>query len=234
MNIFIVQAHPEPRSFNAALTERAVEELTAAGHEVVVSDLYRMNWDPVSDRRNFLATADHTFFRQQAEEVNAVAHYGFSESIRMEQDKLHNCDALIFQFPLWWFGMPAILKGWVDKVFAMGVAYGGGRWYDRGMFAKKRAMLSLTTGGPEQVYGPDGLNGDIEKILYPINHGILAFTGFRVLRPSIAWSAARVTPEQRMAYLDAHAQRMRELWTDDFIAYPPLSAFDERYVLRRS
>lgn len=54
---------------------------------------------------------------------------------------------MIWQFPLWWFSVPGILKGWVDKVFAMGRTYGGGRIYEKGVFQGKKAMLSLTTGG---------------------------------------------------------------------------------------
>lgn len=72
-------------------------------------------------------------------------------------DKLFWCDALILQFPLWWFGLPAILKGWVDRVFASGRRiYGGGKWYDRGVFAGKRAMCSVTIGGPPPIYSDRG------------------------------------------------------------------------------
>ena len=59
-------------------------------------------------------------------------------------DKLFWCDALILQFPLWWFSLPAMLKGWVDRVFASGGRiYGGGKWYDRGVFAGKRWRTAL-------------------------------------------------------------------------------------------
>ena len=97
-------------------------------------------------------------------------------------DKLFWCDALILQFPLWWFGLPAILKGWVDRVFASGGRiYGGGKWYDRGVFAGKRAMCSVTIGGPPPIYSSRGLNGPIGTTLFPINHGILYFIGFTVI-----------------------------------------------------
>ena len=146
MKIFIVHPHPEPRSFNGALTDTARRCLAEAGHALVVSDLYALGWNPRSDRANFTTVLDPGVFRQQQEEAHASAQDGFAADVRAELDKLLWCDALIFQFPLWWFSLPAMLKGWVDRVFAMGAVYGGGLWYDRGRFAGRRAMLSLTVG----------------------------------------------------------------------------------------
>jgi NAD(P)H dehydrogenase (quinone) len=110
----------EPKSFKGALTRAATEALTAAGHEVVVSDLHAMGFNPVSDRRNFTNVHDPDYYRQQAEEADAAAVDGFAPDLEVEMDKLFWYDALILQFPLWWFGLPAILKGWIDRVIASG------------------------------------------------------------------------------------------------------------------
>lgn len=232
MNVFIVHAHPEPQSFNGALTRHAQEVLKAAGHEVRVSDLYAMGWNPVSDRRNFTTVANPALFRQQQEEMHANQHNGFAPEIQAELEKIDWCNVLIFQFPLWWFSVPAILKGWVDRVFAMGRTYGGGRFYDRGVFKGKRAMLSLTTGGMSSMYAEDGLNGDVHMLLYPLNHGIFRFTGFDVLPPFVAYAAARVTDADRAAYLNAYAERLRTLETTPPIAYPSLDEFDQTFRRR--
>ncbi len=226
MNVFIVHAHPEPRSFNAALTRAAVAFLEAEGCAVQVSDLYAMPFDPVSDRRNFTSVRDADFFKQQVEELHASETNGFASDILDEIEKLEWCDALILQFPLWWFGLPAILKGWADRVLVMGRIYGGGKWYDHGAFAGKRAMVSVTTGGPASMYKPDGLNGDIQQILFPINHGILRFTGFDVLPPFIAWGAAHVDDETRGAYLSQYRRRLAGFRTAAPIAYPSLKDYD--------
>ncbi|WP_263488426.1 NAD(P)H-dependent oxidoreductase [Mesorhizobium sp. CA14] len=82
MRIFIVHAHPEPNSFNGALTRAAEQALSATGHEVVVSNLYKMGFDPVSDRRNFTTVRDPNYYRQQAEEANAAARDGFAPDIQ--------------------------------------------------------------------------------------------------------------------------------------------------------
>ena len=191
-----------------------------------VSDLYAMGWQPVSDRRNFTTAADPQYYKQQQEELYATEHNGFSPDVQAELEKLVWCDVLLFQFPLWWFSMPSILKGWVDRVFAMGTVYGRGRWYDDGVFQGKRAMLSLTTGGAETAYSATGLNGNIEAILYPINHGILRFTGFDVLPQFITWSVARVSAEERADFLERYRGRLLSLQATPPLSYPGLSEFD--------
>jgi len=115
MRVFIVDAHPEPQSFNSAMTREATHALRAAGHDVDISDLYAMGFNPVSDRRNFVTVHNPEYYRQQSEEAYAAAHEGFAPDIQAEMDKLFRCDVLILQFPLWWFGLPAILKGWIDR-----------------------------------------------------------------------------------------------------------------------
>ncbi len=209
MKVLIVLAHPEPKSFNGAVFDTAVETLRAQGHAVVTSDLYRMRFDPVSDRHNFVAAKDPEYLKLQIEEMHASATQGFAPVLETEIAKVEAADLMIWQFPLWWFGLPAILKGWVDRVFAMGRTYGGGRIYDSGVFKGRRALLSLTTGGPREAYAPDGFNGDLDAILRPIQRGVLEFTGFSVLRPQVHWQPVRVEPAQRREWLQAWTERLR-------------------------
>ena len=229
MKYFIVHAHHEPKSFNGALTRHAEQSLLAEGHEVQVSDLHAMGFDPVSDRRNFTTTADPEYLKQQGEEAHASEHDGFAADIEAEIAKLEWCDTLIFQFPLWWFGMPAILKGWVDRVFAMGRVYGGGQWYSDGAFAGKKAMVSMTTGGPEPMYAAGGLNPQMADLLKPIEHGVFKFTGFHVLPAYFVWGPARLSPEERQQALDGYVAHLREVRDLDGDAppnpadYPPPS-----------
>lgn len=231
MRVFIVHAHHEPKSFNGGLTREAESALREAGHDVIISDLYARGFDPVSDRRNFTTVQDPDFLKQQNEEAHAADHGGFSAEIQGEMDKLIWCDTLILQFPLWWLGMPAILKGWVDRVFAVGYAYGGGRWFDRGVFAGKRAMCSVTVGGSASMFSPRGINGPISAILYPIHHGILQFTGFTVLEPFVVHAPARMSPAERAAQLNNFRQRVLNLDASETLAAPNTADYDERMVL---
>jgi NAD(P)H dehydrogenase (quinone) len=211
MNVFIVHAHAEPRSFNGALFQSAQEVLRAAGHSVSVSDLYAMKFNPVSDRRNFTTVKNADFFKQQIEEMHATEVGGFAPDVEAELRKMEACDLMIWQFPLWWFGLPGILKGWADRVFAMGRTYGGERFYENGVFKGKRALLSVTTGGPEAAYQKGGWNGDIHAILRPIQRGILRFTGWEVLAPHLVYAPVRVTVEEREIALKAWAARLQSI-----------------------
>jgi putative NADPH-quinone reductase len=161
MNIFLVGAHPEPQSFNGALFREAERTLAQAGHSVRVSDLHAMAFNPVSGRHNFTTVKDPAFFKQQHEEIHATEVGGFAPDIEAELEKIEWCDLMIWQFPLWWFGLPGTLKGWVDRVFAMGRTYGGvgftkreyfeenGRYYrlqpeDRATIMKKAAGMAIS------------------------------------------------------------------------------------------
>lgn len=214
MNILIVFAHPEPKSFNGALFDTAVATLRAAGHEVVTSDLYSMGFDPVSSRANFTTVKDAEYLKPQIEESYASEVGGFAPEIEAELRKVEACDLLILQFPLWWFGLPAILKGWVDRVMAMGRAYGYGHIYETGKFRGKRAMLSLTTGGPADAYMKGGFNGDIHAILRPIQRGVLRFLGFEVLAPQIHYGPVRVDDATRQDWLADYAARLNAIGTE--------------------
>lgn len=211
MQALIVHAHPERRSFNGALTATAVATLESLGHHVVVSDLYAMGWNPVAGAGDFTTRADPARLDVGAEQGHAAQHGGFAADVQAEIDKLMACDLLILQFPLWWYSVPAILKGWIDRVFAYGVAYDFGRTWNRGVFAGRRAMLSFTTSSPPASTGPDGRNGDLERTLWPLHAGVLALTGFSVLPPFIAPAVAWVDAGTRAGLLDAWAARLRDL-----------------------
>ncbi len=226
MRVLIVHAHHEPQSFNGALTRTAVAALAEAGHDVVVSDLHAMNFDPVSDRRNFTTVADPERLSQQAEERHASAVDGFAPDLQAEMDKLAWCDLLIFQFPIWWLGLPAILKGWVDRVFAVGRAYGGGRWFDRGWLAGKRAMCSVTLGGDAQAYSGHGLYADIESILFPIHRGIFGFVGFAVIEPFVVYAPGRITAAERDLELARYRQRLLDLDKARILDMPRTADYD--------
>jgi NAD(P)H dehydrogenase (quinone) len=141
MHVLIVHAHPEPASFTAALKDTAVRALSAAGHRVEVSDLYSEAFNPVAGRHDFIGAADPARFHYQSEQLNASRTEGFAADLVREQERLMRADLLAFTFPLWWGGLPAIVKGWFDRVCAYGVAYADGKRFDKGYFIGRRAIL---------------------------------------------------------------------------------------------
>lgn len=219
MNTLIVFAHPEPRSFGRALLDAGAAALREAGHEVTVSDLYAMDFNPVASARDFSARRFPDALQYDREQKHAHEHDAFSPDIRAEIDKLLACDLLVLQFPLWWFSVPAILKGWIDRVLVNGVVYGKGRRFDTGGMKGKRAMIATTTGCYPEMMAPDGLLAAFDINLWHLQHGTLAYSGFDVLPAFTAWSIHYTDEARRRRYLDEYAARMRRI--DE---QPPMAA----------
>lgn len=234
MNVLLVYAHPEPRSLNAAFRDVAVEALLAQGHNVQISDLYADNWKSQVDRADFPSLAEHERLVTTAASKKDFEAGTLTQDVQAEIEKLLWADALILQFPLWWFSMPAILKGWIDRVFAYGFAYGVGehsdsRWGDRygeGTLAGKRAMLIVTAGGWQEHYDARGINGPIDDLLFPINHGILYYPGYDVLPPFVVYRVDRFDDSGFEPVAERLRERMQTLFTTPPIPYRPQNAGD--------
>ncbi len=226
MKVFIVHAHPEPASLNGSLTDIAVSTLTEAGHEVQVSDLYAMGWKAVVDADDFGSAATHPLNVERNSKL-ALKSGALAPEILAEQEKLRWADTVILQFPLWWFSMPAILKGWVDRVFSNGFGYGVGEHsdlkygerYGEGVLAGKRALVSVTLGGKHSHYTDRGVNGPIGDLLFPIQHGILYYPGMTILPPHVLYATNRLTPEDFSIAAKAWRERLLTLADTDPIPY---------------
>ncbi len=204
-----------------------MQRLQDAGHHVQVSDLYAMDWKTTVDAQDGLDGAADARFDPSRDSQRAFASGRQRADIAAEQDKLRWADALLLQFPLWWFSMPAILKGWVDRVYACGFAYGVGEhsdthWGDRygeGALAGKRAMLIVTAGGWESHYAPRGINGPIDDLLFPIQHGILHYPGFDVLPPFVVYRSGRMEAARFAQTSAALGERLDTLFSAAPIAF---------------
>ncbi|MDA1359718.1 NAD(P)H-dependent oxidoreductase [Glycomyces luteolus] len=199
MRTHIVYAHPHNGSLNAALRDEAVQTLEALGHNVTVSDLYAMNWKAVADYDDFGPTENEHFMAAAGE---AWGKGEIAEDIKAEQAKLLDADCVIFQFPLWWYTVPAILKGWFDRVFTNGFGYGTSRDWPRfgdGVLKGKRAMVVVTTGAAESHLSDRGVNGSIDDLLFPLQHGVLFYPGMQVLPPVVITGAVHRFGESEYA-----------------------------------
>jgi NAD(P)H dehydrogenase (quinone) len=240
--VLIVYAHPEPRSLSGSLKDLAVKRLTSRGHAVEVSDLYAMRWKASADGDDFAALdrGQRLFYERASKD----AFTGGSQTpdIAAEQAKLLRADAVILQFPMWWFSMPAILKGWVDRVFAYGFGYGvgahgGERWGDRygeGTLVGRRSMVAITIGGREPHYTDRGVNGALDDLLFPIQHGILFYPGMSVLPPFATYQSDHLSEEQWPAVAAAYAARLDGLFTDAPLPFRRQNGghYDGRQVLK--
>lgn len=221
MHALIVLAHPEEKSFNAQLARTAKGTLEGQGHTVEIADLYREGFDPLEGPRHFPERADSGFFSAMAEQRHAADTNALPTDVEREIARLERADLVIFQFPLWWWSVPAILKGWLDRVFVWGRVYSSRmRYEDRGHFRGKRAFLSVTTGAPEPAFGPDGRAGNLDLVLWPVEFS-LSYVGFSVLPSFRAFGVGGAAPaeaatlargiESRKAALSAHLGRLDRL-----------------------
>ena len=232
MKVLVVHAHPEPGSFNARLLRTAVATLTEEGHEVQVSDLYAMQWDPVATGADFTTRRFPDQLQYDREQKHAVAHQLFRDDIATEIDKVLWCDQLILQFPLWWYSVPAILKGWIDKVFVNGLMYGSLGRFDRGGMAGRRALVSTTTGAFPAMVGPRGTLGHLDAILWHLEYGTLAYAGFEVLERHVVNAVRYVDDAARDEAVADYAAYLRGI--EDLAPMPAhrTDEFGPDHVLR--
>lgn len=227
MNVLIVFAHHEPRSFNAAMKDEAVRLLQGEGHAVQVSDLYAMHFNPVASAADFGERANPDYLVYALEQRNAFNKGRLAPDIAAEIDKLKWADLIIFNFPIYWYGMPAIMKGWVDRVFVSGFCYGGRRIYDKGGLKGKSAMLAISLGGQAHMFGPDAIHGELEVMLQPILRGILGYVGLTVLPPYVAWHVPYVSPEARAEILQGYRRHLLTLDERAPLRFPSVDDFDQ-------
>jgi NAD(P)H dehydrogenase (quinone) len=227
VNVLLVYAHPEPRSLNGSIRDFMVDRFVRAGHAVEVSDLYAMRWKAGLDADDFPQRDALQPFSPSADSRRSFNEGTQTADVAAEQDKLRRADLVIFQFPMWWFSMPAIMKGWFDRVYANGFAYGVGehsekRWgkrYGEGAFKGKRAMLVVSTGGWAEHYSERGINGPIDDLLFPIQHGMLFYPGFEVLPPFVVFKSSTMNPTRHAETLSALGARLDNAMHAEPIAY---------------
>ncbi|GAA3162946.1 MULTISPECIES: NAD(P)H-dependent oxidoreductase [Streptomyces] len=240
MKVLWVSAHPDPRSLNASLQADGLRALDAYGHEARVSDLRAMKWNPVVDAADYAHDPADRLHVGRASQ-RALHDGTLSPDIRAEQQKIAWADTLIVQFPLWWYGMPAQLKGWFDRVFVNGFAFGltdpaTGRphRYGDGPLAGKRAMVVVTAGARAATLGPRGVNGDLNDLLFPLQHGTLWYTGMTVVPPLLIPGADRITPDTYATAADRLRARLRTLPTTPPLAFRHQNSgdYDDELLLR--
>ncbi|MFC7430445.1 MULTISPECIES: NAD(P)H-dependent oxidoreductase [unclassified Agrococcus] len=177
-----VHAHPRRGSLNARLFREGVDALRET-HRVATSDLYADGFDPVL-RASDLGTLAETRGNIAEQLGDAYAAGQLAAEVREEQGKIADAELLVLQFPLWWYGVPAMLKGWFDRVFTAGFALGDldpelgvPRRYGDGGLTGRKALIIVTAGEDARSIGPRGISGDLDSLLFPVTHGVLWYVG---------------------------------------------------------
>ncbi len=196
MKALVIYGHPNPASLNAAIKDRVVETLRAGGHEVSVRDLYKEGFDPVLAAEDF----------QQMRQGKARA------DVAQEQAAIRAADLVVFVFPIWWFNLPAVLKGYVDRVLSYGFAYAADPTTKQivGLLKDKKAVLINTTGGPEVHYEQGGMRAVLTKT---VDEGIFAFCGMKVVLHQYLYGVVGRSREDLGRELDAVAALVKKLFS---------------------
>ena len=236
MNILIVYSHPEAKSFNSTLKESAVDFFISNGHEVVVSNLYEENFDPVERAEHYKNRRISDKFDPLTEQRNAYKTDTLHDDVNREIERLEWCNLLILQFPLWWHQQPAILKGWFDRVFIAGGLYTSKMRYDQGYFKGKQAICSVTSGAPGEAFTSKGrAGGDIDTLLYSMNYS-LYYMGFTVLPAYLVSQVqgvgfATMNADENIRHLDLHksnwVKHLTELENINPLSFPGWNDWNE-------
>jgi len=179
----IILAHPNPGSFNAAVARAYAETVTSFGDEVVTRDLYHLNFDP----------------RLRALEIPWAKGYAPGPDVAIERQVLKDAKVFVFVYPLWFNAPPAMLKGYVDRVFSYGFGYEAGQGGSAPLL-KGRCLVSVTTSGApdawvEQSHAVADLRRFDEHVAQVCGLAVLGHTHLGGITPRLAQDAA----EERLA-----------------------------------
>ena len=209
MQALWVLAHPNAHSLNSHLRHIGMATLCARGWSVAETDLYAEQWDP-------------------------VLHSDGGRDVQAEQAKLLAADLVVLQFPLWWYGVPGIMKGWIDRVFEAGFAYdvidpatGKARKYGDGGLVGRRALAVVTAGDRPGSLTPRGISGSIEDVLWPLLHGTFWYSGMDALKPHLITRARDMSPERLQTLERALEDRLALIMDEPPIPYLPMT--EEHY-----
>ncbi len=161
MQHLIIYAHPNAQSVNHQLKETAAAAIRRAGHDVEIRDLYAIGFDPVLSLHDM-----HGQMTGQNE-----------ENIVKEQAYLSRADAVTFIYPVWWTGMPAIMKGYIDRVMTYGFAYRYDKGVQKGLLKGKSAYIFNTHGKSHEEYRSIGMD---RALKLTSDTGIYSYCGFEI------------------------------------------------------
>lgn len=183
MKITVVNTHPNPDSFTYSLREAVVGKLQELGHQVVDRDLYTLQFNPVLS----------------LEEYTDSMSGQFQEDVRVEQEYIQWADCLVFIYPLWWGTLPALLKGYIDRVFSYGFAYQLENGEVQKMLTGKKVILFTTMGNSDGHYREVRMFDAMSKT---VDEGIFDYVGMEVLEHKYFASVTSVDDETRKQMLE--------------------------------
>lgn len=182
MQYLIVYAHPNPASFNHAILETISEELNKKNKNYKVRDLYKIGFNPVLSAR----------------ELSAIQKGDVPKDIKKEQNYISKADTLIFISPIWWSAMPAMLKGYIDRVFSLKFAYDITEEGVAGLLQGKKVFIVSTTGASKEDYEKMGA---FKMMNMSMDMAIFRFSGMKVIGHKYLSAVPYVSQQERKKML---------------------------------
>lgn len=182
MNILLIYCNPNSESYSNAIKEILTEVCSDNGHDVRVRDLYALNFNPVLT----------------ITEMEAVKRGDIPDEIKEEHDHIRIAELIILIYPLWWNGPPALLKGYVDRVFSYGFAYAYNEQGAVKLLTAKNIIIFTPNGTPKDIYEKNGRYSSINQAMHD---GIFRFCGMNVLAHYYFCSGRKSTLPERIAGL---------------------------------
>ncbi|MGZ9584698.1 NAD(P)H-dependent oxidoreductase [Paenibacillus marinisediminis] len=183
MKVAVINTHPNPDSFTYAVREVVESALQEHGHDIQLRDLYTLMFNPVLTVEDFAASKSGNV----------------PEDVRVEQEYVKWADCLIIIYPLWWGTLPALLKGYIDRVFAYGFAYSMDGDGIKKLLSGKKAILFTMMGNSEEHYQEVKM---FEAMKKTVDEAIFEFVGIDVLEHKYFPSVTTVDDEARKKMLE--------------------------------
>ena len=190
MKVLVIYAHPNPKSFCGAIAEKICHTAHGVGHGCEIRDLYKLGFDPVLGQKDFLA----------------IEQGKVLEDIQTEQSAIISSDLMVLVYPVWWSSMPAILKGWLDRVMTKGFAYG--QKEGKPALAGKKIMIVSTAGNTEVAFNKIGLCQAMDTVCVD---GFCKFMELDVALNRHFFSVSSVSDQERGAMLAVIEQDIQML-----------------------
>lgn len=208
MQVLIVNAYPEAKSFGGALRDAIAHHLAQEGHSVTHSDLYDSKFKPVDYPDDYAPRLDPTYFNMEAEQRNAYITGTLPAQVKAEQDKIIAADAVIFLCPVYWASAPAMLKGWFERVFTPVFAYDAKQKFENGPMKGKKAMFVTSSGGLMGAANQNGAQKVAEKIFEPLCGAPLKYCGFKVLPTRAVIAPSKLTAPEKEKLVETISKRI--------------------------
>jgi NAD(P)H dehydrogenase (quinone) len=196
MRHLIIYAHPNENSLNHSLLNTVVETLQSRDQEVIVRDLYKIGFDPVFS----------------LEDMQGQFQGKLSDDVKLEQEHISWAEQITFIYPIWWTGLPAMMKGYIDRVFSYGFAYRYDQGIQKGLLKGKKTVIINTHGKSHEEYEKTGMD---KALTLTSDNGIFIYSGLEIIRHLFFDKADKASSENLKKWKD----QIRNLYSDYVLNY---------------